>query len=98
MIAAIEERAGGLGLKANIYLGILLRNNLIRGGALTLREGRAPIGEAKREPFPLSLPHELRNAAARRAKKAGGNFTALLEHVVGEDLKKPRADLCILVD
>lgn len=98
MVAAIEERSGRLGLKANIYLGILLRNYLLRGGALTLRHGRAPIGEQKRVAFPLSLPLELRAKSAARAKRAGGNFTALLEHVVHDDLRRPRAELCIVCE
>lgn len=92
---AIEQRSGGLSLKSNIYLGILLRNFLLSGEVVTLRKGRAEMGDEKRVPYPLSLTNSLRKACVARAKRGGGTFTALLEYLVDEDLKKPAADLVV---
>ena len=88
LVSAIKQRAGRLGLKANVYLSVLVHNDLALRTALKLRAGKAKIGAEKRVRFPLSMPIKLRKEGAERAERAGGTFTAYIEELVTRDLAK----------
>lgn len=85
LISDIETRAGRLGLKPSAYIAILVHNDLVEMGPMKLRRGRAKVTAVKRQPMTLSFPLQLRKECMPRAKKAGGNFTAYLEHLATED-------------
>lgn len=87
LIAAIATRSSLLGMKPGIYLSLLAHNDLAKAKPLALRKGRAKVEAVKRAPMSLSFPAELRKECTTRAAKAGGNFTAYLEHLANEDIE-----------
>ena len=92
LLAGARRRTASLGLRINLYIAVLIRNDLLKPAAsLTIGVDAGP----KRVELPLSLPQKLRRDGSHRAFQLAMNFSRYIEALIDADLSDPSLPLPI---